>query len=111
MKMIKVTSGFKHRFSKGGYLHLMILTVGIGRNGFAIYLFNFWVSIVWVPKTSRLFYVKLNGEYFTSLSDVFTCDNIEHFGCKYKEHASTFTDSEYDLIKHLLPNDHTLELV
>lgn len=62
-------------------------------------------------KPKRLFYVKLSGEYYTNFSSIFMHDNITHFGCKYKEKATELTDAEYDRIKHLLPNDHTLELV
>ena len=47
MSKFKVTFGFKHKLSNGGYLHLMIATIGIGRNGFVLYLLNFWASVVW----------------------------------------------------------------
>ena len=57
-------------------------------------------------KPKRRFYVKQNGRYLT----------VEHnttprWYVEDKIQASTFTDEEYDAIKIMLPNDHTLEIV
>lgn len=49
----------------------------------------------------RQFYIKRSGEYLTK--------NMTW--TKVRPFASTFTDTEYDSIKHQLPNNHTLELV
>jgi len=88
----------------------ILVAVGIFVNAAYTVSIYAWVFEQFKRKPKRLFYVKLSGEYFVRFNDVFVCDGVVHFGCTYKEHASQLSDTDYDRIKHLLPNDHTLEL-
>ncbi len=58
----------------------------------------------------RKFYIKISGAYLRKTTEGFEycLDLAESEGMLY---AHKFTDKEYDSIKPLLPNDHTLELV
>lgn len=80
-----------------------------------IFMQRFEFSQAFKRKPKRLFYVKLIGEYITTRSSMTThLSQRVMFGyrtCINNKYASIFTDAEYDRIKHLLPNDHTLELV
>ena len=58
----------------------------------------------------RKFYIKHNDGYlYCKNNDLI--ENWSHRLFSLKIYAVKFTDKEYDSIKPLLPNDHTLELV
>ena len=57
-------------------------------------------------KPKRMFYVKLSGMYLNTEKNT-----TPRWYAGIRCHASKYTDKEYDAIKPLLPNDHTLELV
>lgn len=56
-------------------------------------------------KYPRHFYIKKSGNYLSGRSEYLLVWSLS------KEEAIKFTDTEYDSIKHKLPNNHTLELV
>lgn len=73
---------------------------------------DFWKSIdadiekLFKRKQVRKFYVKVNGLYLTTE----LCLTPRWYTPK-KSEAVTFADAEYDSIKTMLPQNHTLELV
>lgn len=62
-------------------------------------------------KPKRLFYVKMSGEYIRTFQRDNYSGEVIWFWNKSKWESRKFTEREYDRIKYLFPNDHTLELV
>ena len=58
----------------------------------------------------RKFYIKWSDGYLCCKNNDLI-ENWSHRLFSLKIYAVKFTDKEYDSIKPLLPNDHTLELV
>jgi hypothetical protein len=45
MKKLHVRVGFKNKPSPGGYYHIALLAISVAKDGFAIHLLNFFLSI------------------------------------------------------------------
>jgi len=72
---------------------------------------QFEFSQAFKRKPKRLFYIKMSGEYIRTFQRDNYSGEVIWFWNKSRDGSREFTEREYDRIKHLLPSDHTLELV
>lgn len=87
----------------------ILVAVGIFVNAAYTVSIYAWVFEQFKRKPKRLFYVKFPHPIAPCEYLIIACSN-DVFCSIVKREAYKFSDTEYDRIKHLLPNDHTLEL-